>query len=181
MTLGASPAVDGYYSSTQTPLTAVSPSKSTEKPEEAPEEATLMSWMSWTVELANHLTRWWGQRDKDERTAFKALEDKKWNDRKKETVLQTNAHDGVAKHEMERIKQDRCAMRRLEAYSRSACMHALSPGSQLSDAYQARHLTLHTPSFLAGCSAERRSAHRPRRMRTSSPIARRSGCSTATT
>ena len=109
MPQGASPAVDGYYSSTQTSLATVSPGHSPKVAEGPPEEATLMSWMGWVVELQNHLTRWWGQRDKDERTAFKALEDKKWTERKKELHRQTHMHDGIAKREMERIKEERCA------------------------------------------------------------------------
>lgn len=66
-----------------------------------------MNWLAWVVELQNKMTVWWQKRELEERQAFKEQEEAKWAARKKETHRQVHLHDGIAKAEMARIRQER--------------------------------------------------------------------------
>lgn len=97
---------DGFYSSTQSALASAESTKLASSAQE-PEQEKAMNWLAWVVELQNKMTVWWQKRELEERQAFKEQEEAKWAARKKETHRQVHLHDGIAKAEMARIRQER--------------------------------------------------------------------------
>ena len=102
------PASSGYYSSSSSGLASTdAPATGAGKGEPPKEEETVLNWTFWLVELQNNLSAWWHKREKEERAAFKALEDDKWKERKRETHRKTHESDGYAKAEMKAIREER--------------------------------------------------------------------------